>query len=89
MIGNAARDRRADAEAPVRVLIEAQHLAGESHAERHQQKKNADDPGEFARKFVRAKEKNLDHVNQHDGDHEVRAPAVQRANEPTERDVDD
>ena len=37
--GNAAGDRRADPEPPVGILIEAQHLAGESHAQRHQQQK--------------------------------------------------
>ena len=33
---DAARDRSADSEAPVGVLIEAEDLAGEGHAERHQ-----------------------------------------------------
>ena len=84
--GNAAHDGGADAEAPVGVLIEAQHLAGEGHAEREQQQEDADDPGEFARKFVRAEEKDLRHVDEHDGDHEVRSPAVQRAQKPAERD---
>jgi hypothetical protein len=39
--GHAARDGCADAQAPVGVLIEAQHLAGEGHAQRQQQQKNA------------------------------------------------
>ena len=84
---HAADDGSADAEAPVGVLIEAQHLAGEGHAEREQQQEDADDPGEFARIFVRAEEKDLHHVDEHDGDHEVRAPAVHGAQKPAERDV--
>jgi len=37
--------------------------------------------------FIGAEEKHLNHVNEHDGDHEVRAPAVEPANEPAERDL--
>ncbi len=85
--GHAAGDGCADAEAPVGVLIEAQNLAGEGHAERHQQQKNADDPGELAGKFVGAEEKHLRHVDEDDGDHEVRSPAVQRAQKPAERNL--
>ena len=57
--GHAAEDGGADAEAPVGVLIEAKNLAGEGHAEGEQQEKDADDPGEFARKLVGAEEKDL------------------------------
>ena len=85
--GNAAHDGGADAEAPVGVLIEAQHLAGEGHAEREQQQEDADDPGELAGKLVGAEEKDLRHVDEHDGDHEVGAPAVNGAQKPAERDV--
>ena len=70
---------------PISVLIEAQHLPGEGHAQSHQQKKNADDPGEFARKFVGPEQKDLHHVNENDRDHEVGAPSVHRADEPAER----
>ena len=38
----AAHDGCADAESPVGVLIEAQHLAGEGHAQRHQQHEDAE-----------------------------------------------
>ena len=82
---SAARDRRADAESPVCVLIEAQHLAGERHPERAQKQDASSDPGELARKFVRAEQKHLDQVDEHQGDHEVGAPAVQRAQIPSER----
>ena len=44
-------------------------------------------PGQLARKLVRAEEEDLRHVDEHDGDHEVRSPAVQGANEPAERDL--
>ncbi len=84
--GNAAGDGSANADAPEGVLIEAQDLAGEGHAESHEKKKHADDPGEFAGKFVGAEQKNLNHVDQNDGDHEVGAPAVERANVPAEGD---
>ena len=38
---NAAGDRRADAESPVRVLIEAQDLPGKRHAQRHEEQEDA------------------------------------------------
>ena len=85
--GNAACDGGSDAKSPIGVLIEAQHLAAEGHAQRHQQEKDADDPGELPRKFVSAEQEDLHHVNQDDGDHEVRAPSVQRADEPAESHV--
>jgi hypothetical protein len=44
-------------------------------------------PRKLARVFVSAKEKNLNHVNQDDGDHEIRAPSVERADVPAERDT--
>ena len=72
---------------PVRVLIEAQNLSAEGHAQRHQQKKHADDPGEFSRKFVGSEEKHLDHVDENNGHHEIRAPSVQCADEPAESHV--
>ena len=84
---HAADDGGADAEAPVGVLIEAQNLAGEGHAEGQQQKEDADDPGEFAGKLVGAEEEDLRHVDEHDGDHEVRSPAVHGAQKPAEPDV--
>src|SRR5258708_39117935 len=52
-------DRSSDSESPIRVLIEAQHLSAEGHAQCHQQKKNTHDPGELSRKFVRSKKKDL------------------------------
>src|SRR6185503_9948492 len=80
-------DRCPDPESPIRVLIEAQYLPGESHTESHQQKEHADDPGEFPRKLVRSEEEDLHHVDQNDGHHEIRAPSVQSADEPAESDI--
>src|SRR6202040_2482049 len=80
-------DGRADSQSPIRVLIEAQDLPTKGHPQSHQQKKNANDPGELPRKLVSPEEEDLHHVNENDGYHEVRAPAVQGANEPAERDV--
>src|SRR5215475_73360 len=62
------RDRRADPEPPVRVLIPPEYLAREGHAERAQEQEHADDPRELTRVFVGAKQKDLDHVQRHDRD---------------------
>ena len=43
--GRAAGDRGADAEPPVRVLVEAHDLAGEGHAERREEQDDAHHPG--------------------------------------------
>src|SRR6266481_3364628 len=69
--GDAACDRSPDSKAPVRVLIEPQYLSAESHAQRHQQEKDADDPGELSWKFVGSKEEDLDHVDENDCHHEI------------------
>ena len=84
---DAGYDRGANAQAPVRILVEAHHLPGECHAQGHQEQKHAQDPGEFARKLISAKEEDLAHVDQHHGDHEVRAPAMHRAQEPAQREL--
>ena len=87
MSGTRLDDRRSDAKTPICVLIEAHHLPGERHAEGHEQQEDADNPGELARKFIRPEEKDLRHVDQHDRDHEIRSPAVHRAQEPAQRQV--
>ena len=84
---NAADDGSADAQAPVGVLIEAQDLSGEGHAQGEHEQKDARDPGQLARIFVCAKEKDLHHVNEHDGDHEVRSPSVHGAQKPAQPQV--
>jgi len=63
------------------ILIQAKCLAGERHAEGDDEQQHADHPGELAREFIGAEEKHLNHVNEHECDHEVRAPAVEPANE--------
>ncbi len=73
---DAAHDGGADAQTPVGVLVEAQHLSGEGHAQGQQQQHHTDDPGQLARKLVRAEHEDLHHVDQHHRDHEVRAPAM-------------
>ena len=85
MIGNAAGDRSSDSQSPVGVLIEAQHLSAEGHAQSHQQEEDADDPGEFTRELVGPEQKDLHHMNQNNRHHEVGAPSVHRADEPAER----
>ena len=85
--GNAAHNRCSDAQSPIGVLVESHHLSRKAHAERHQQKEDAEHPRQLARIFVGAEEEDLSHVDQDNGDHEVRAPAMQGSNEPPERDV--
>ena len=87
MNGLRLADRSPDPKSPISVLIEAQHLPGERHAQRHQEQEYADDPGQFAGKLVGPEQKHLHHVNEDNGDHEIRAPSVQRANEPAQRNV--
>ena len=72
---------------PVSVLIESQYLACKSHAKRHKQKKDANDPSKFSGKLVGSEQEHLHHVDQDDRDHEVRAPAVQRSYKPTQSDA--
>ncbi len=82
-----AGDRGSDPKPPIGVLIEAQHLPAERHAKSHQQKENADDPGELSGKLVGPKKEDLHHMNENNRHHEVRAPTVQRADEPAESHV--
>src|SRR5437879_546710 len=81
---NPTCDRGADAQAPVGILVESQHLACKSHAKHHQQKKATEEPGQFSWKLVGAKDEDLHHVNQDNGNHEVRAPSVEGSYKPTE-----
>jgi hypothetical protein len=69
--GDAAGDGRAYAEPPVSVLVETQHLACERHAEGQKQEKDPDDPGQFSWEFECSEEKDLHHVDEHNGDHEI------------------
>jgi hypothetical protein len=70
---------------PVRILVEPQHLPGECHAQCQQQHEYAGNPRQLSRKLVCPKQKHLRHVNQHDGNHEVRSPAVHRTQKPAQR----
>ena len=85
--GTRLDDGRADAEAPISILIEAQHLTGKGHAQSEQQQQHAYDPGELAREFIGSEKKDLRHVDQHNRDHEVRAPAMHRPQKPAQSDV--
>ena len=82
-----ADNRGSNAETPVGVLVEAHHLAGERHAKCEEQKPDADDPGKLPREFISSEEEYLHHMEEDDGDHEVRAPTVQRADVPAKSDV--
>src|ERR1700675_1550105 len=78
-----ARNRCSDPETPIGVLVESQDLSCEGHAECNEEKKHTHNTAQLARIFVGAKQKDLDHVDQYDRNHKVRAPAMQAANEPT------
>src|SRR5262249_42035166 len=84
---NSTRDGGSNAEPPVGVLIKPQYLPGKRHPQRHQKEEDSDDPGQLSRVLVGAEEENLDHVNQNDRQHEVRAPTVERADEPAGGDL--
>jgi hypothetical protein len=81
---NPAHNGCADSKSPVSILIEAQNLSRERHPKSAQKENTATDPGQFARVFVSAKEKRLDQMQAHDGDHEDGAPVVNRAQKPPE-----
>ena len=81
----ACRDRRADPEPPVRVLVPPEDLPGEGHAERAQEQKNAGDPGQLTRILVGAKEEDLQHVQRHHEHHPVGAPEMDGAQIRAER----
>ena len=83
----AAGNGRSDAQSPISVLIESKHLAGKGHSERQEEQKNTHHPGQLSGEFVSSEKEDLHHVDQDDRDHEIRAPAVQSANEPAERDL--
>ena len=84
---DAAHDGGADSQPPVGVLIEAQHLAGEGHSQSDEKEQDPHQPGELPGILVRTEEEDLHHVDEDDRHHEVRAPAVQGANEPSGGDV--
>ncbi len=81
----AGYDRSANAQPPVGILVEAHHLPGECHAQCHQEQKNTQNPGQLTGKLISAKQKDLRHMDQHHGDHEVRSPEVHGAQKPPQR----
>src|ERR1700754_2909338 len=80
----AAGHGRPNPEAPVGVLIETQHLAGERHAECAEQQYDTRNPGQLAWVFECTEKKDLDEVQKHDRNHEIRTPVVQGTQKPTE-----
>src|SRR4029077_2118587 len=69
---------------PVSILIESHDLTRKRHSQRHEQEKDAHDPCQFSWKLVGSKQEDLHHMDEHNRDHEIRAPAVQRSYEPTQ-----
>src|SRR5215472_2041058 len=81
---NAARNGGPNSKPPIGILVKPQHLPGEGHSDCHQQEKYTDDPGELSGELICPEEEYLGHVNQHDRDHEIRAPAVDSAEKPAQ-----
>ena len=69
--GQSAQDRHDDLYTPVGILIEAHGLPGKGHPNGCQEERTAHHPGEFPGILVGAKEKDLHHVNGHQGDHKI------------------
>ena len=82
---HAAGHRRADAHAPVGVGIPSQDLAGEGHAQRHEQQEHAREPVQLARVLEGPVQEDLGHVDHDHHDHGRAGPVVQRSQEPAER----
>src|SRR5215471_6637480 len=80
---NSSHHRRADPQSPVSILIEAQDLSREGHAQSAKKQHDPRDPGHLARIFEGSEQKYLRYVQDHNTDHEIRTPVVHRAQEPT------
>src|SRR5215471_5818256 len=80
---NTSHHRRADTQSPVSILIEAQDLSCEGHAQSAKEQHDPGDPGHLARIFEGSEQKYLRYVQDHNTDQEIRAPVVHRAQEPT------
>ncbi len=85
--GNPGHHRRADAETPVGIRVEAHDLPGECHTQGEQEQRDPGDPGQLARVLVGTEQEDLRHVDEQHGQHEVGAPPVNGAQEPAEGDL--
>ena len=85
--GRAVRNRRADAETPIRIGIPTHDLPREREAQRGQAEEHARNPSEFAGKLVGAVEKHLRKMDEHHDAHRIRTPTVERAQHPAKRNL--
>ena len=69
---------------PESQLVPGQQIAGEAQKQRDQQQPHAQHPVEFPRLLVSAGEEHAAQVQEHDGHHAVRRPAVHIAQEDAE-----
>src|SRR6266511_680101 len=62
--GDTACDLGTNCRRPVCTLIPRKQISGETHANRGEQKSNADEPCQFARIFIRCCDKHAQHMNE-------------------------
>ena len=80
---HAVHNGRANAKAPIGVLIPAHDLTSESQRQCAEQQQHANHPHEFTWKLERCMQKHLAHVDHHHKNHGVAAPRVKRPQHPT------
>src|SRR6476619_706477 len=82
--GNYSCDFGSDFGGKKSELIPGKQVTAETKRNDDEQKKHAADPGDFSWRIVSAQKEHAEHVNEQRGNHQVRRPAVNRANQPTE-----
>ena len=80
-------DIGADRRGEVSQLVPRQQIAGETEAEREQKQEITGNPGHFARRAIRLQHHRAEHVEHQRNDHQVRAPTVDRTDQPAERNL--
>ncbi len=85
--GDRAGDRRPHPRGEKGELIPRQQVAAESEGEENPQQGNAGEPSQFSRPPIRAHDVRRQEVQQEYADQQVRAPGVNRAEEPAEIDL--
>ena len=80
-------DLRPHARREERQLVPRQQVTREPERHRHEEQSHAADPRELARRPVGLEEHDAEQVHERHEDHEVRAPRVDGADEPSELDL--
>ena len=66
-----------DLRGEVRIEIPWQQIASQAHRQHDEKERDADDPLQFARLLIRAKEQDLQQVHRHEDDHGRCAPRME------------